>query len=216
MRLVSALYPVFHPFDTLDMFDDFVCLEDPALLEEGDVLIIHGGADISPALYGKGRSSSGGGMAAPSYRDRTEWALMQTAKEKNIPIIGICRGAQLLCALEGGHLIQHINNHSGSHEVQLDAKLGFKPFVTNSIHHQQLVPAGNFELVAWTPTRSKEYWDVTKEGWDNILKSNPLGVDPEFVYYPNIKGFAIQWHPEMMDDNTPANQFVTTFIKNHV
>lgn len=213
MRLVSGLYPDFHPFYDLDMFESCVCVGNPEELQQGDVLIIHGGADISPSLYGKGRSSRGWGRLEPSRRDAQEWALMQRAKELNIPIIGICRGAQMMCALEGGHLIQDIDNHSGMHLVTTKDNAAF---MTNSIHHQQLVPAGNYELIAWTPPRSKKYWDVTEKGEDTCLPVNPLGLDPEFVYYPGIKGFAIQWHPEMMQVTSPANIYVNQFIKDHV
>lgn len=217
MRLVSTLYPDFHPFDHLDLVDECVCLSSPEDLQVGDLLIVHGGADISPALYNKGLSSRGYGDKTPSRRDAIEWAMMQRAKELNIPIIGICRGAQMLCALEGGHLIQHVHGHSGSHEVMLaDAFNGRTTTITNSIHHQQLVPVGNYKLVAWTPTRSKEYWDVDDKGKDVVSPQNPLGVDPEFVYYPDVKGFAIQWHPEMMRADSPANEFVLSFIANHV
>lgn len=213
MRLVSAIWPHFHPFDNLAVFTDYVSFSDPDLLVKGDVLIVHGGADISPALYNKGRSSRGHGDLEPDMRDRTEWALMCRAKELGVPIIGICRGAQMLCALEGGHLIQHINNHGGTHEVSTFDNTSFS---TNSIHHQQLVPQGNYQLVAWTPTRSKEYWDVDDQGHDVVMQSNPIGCDPEFVYYPDIKGFAVQWHPEMMSANSTANKYVLNFINKHV
>ncbi len=213
MRLVSALYSDFNPFDHLDCFDSFACVGLPEELQQGDVLIVHGGADISPSLYKKGRSSRGNGSNEPSRRDAQEWALMVQAKAMNIPIIGICRGAQMLCALEGGHLIQDVDNHSGMHLVKTNDN---QSFWTNSIHHQQLVPAGEFELIAWTPTRGKKYWDIDDQGQDTVLPANPLQVDPEFVYYPAIKGFAIQWHPEMMQSNTPANIYVNNFIDSHV
>lgn len=214
MRLVSAIWADFHPFNALNSIDECVSFSDPDLLAAGDILIVHGGADISPALYNKGLSSRGAGAwPEPDRRDSVEWSMMQAAKRLGVPIIGICRGAQMLCALTGGHLIQHINGHGGTHEVTTFDK---QKFLTNSIHHQQLVPAGNYQLVAWTETKSKEYWDVDEHGNDVVLKSNPLNCDPEFVYYPDVKGFAVQWHPEMMQANTRANQYVINFINSHV
>lgn len=210
MRLVSALYEEFHPFYQLANVEDYAVVNKPSDLKKGDILITHGGADISPQFYKKGRSSRGGGDIAGSRRDWLEWDLQVKAKVMGIPIIGICRGAQMLCALEGGHLIQHIDGHSGMHEVFLNDAVA--SVMTNSIHHQQMVPAGEYELVGWTLPKSKGYWDVDSDGKDHVLPQPPLLKDPEFVYYPAIKGFAVQWHPEMMSEEAPANQFLINFI----
>ena len=209
MRLVSALYEDSGPFHLLNGVNDFTAINNPDELQDGDILLLHGGSDIHPSYYGKGRSSKSGASALPSNRDRVEWALLCTAKERNIPIIGICRGAQFLCALEGGVLMQHVSGHSGNHLVEVKEH---KPFITNSIHHQMMQPAGNFEIIAGLyneSKRSKEYWDIVNGQDVNLTK---VDVEPEFVYYPDIKGYAIQWHPEMMAPDTVANQFTINFI----
>ena len=209
MRLVSALYDDSGPFHLLNGVKDFNTVQSPDELKEGDILLLHGGSDIHPGYYGKGRSSLSGASRLPSERDRTEWALMTKAKAMNIPIIGICRGAQFLCAMQGGILFQHVTGHGGTHFVEVK---NHKPFITNSIHHQMMQPAGNFEIIAGLyneSKRSREYWDVCVEQDVNIAE---VEVEPEFVYYPDIKGFAIQWHPEMMAHDTPANVFTLNFI----
>lgn len=208
MRLVSALYDDFYPFHVLDMWDSFIVTKEPKDLLPGDVLIVWGGADISPALYNKGRSSKSYAESTPSRRDTLEWELMKQAKSLGIPIIGVCRGAQMLCALEGGYLIQHVDNHGGEHEVFLGNDKNIK---TNSIHHQMMMPLGDFDIVGWTEMKSNRYFDE-----DIVLTQHPLGCDPEFVFYPKSKGFAIQWHPEMMSLGSSANQMVLNFIKQHV
>lgn len=214
VRLVSAMYSDFYPFDIYlaDIITGCEVVIYPSDLREGDILIVHGGADISPAMYKQQRSKHGGGNHEITGRDKIEWDLMQKAKELKIPIIGICRGAQMLCALEGGYLIQHVNNHSGTHEIET---FDGKSLMVNSIHHQMMAPttASNWELVAWTSKRSDQYWH-TAEGEDQCAQEHPVlgNKDPEFIYYPDIKGFAIQWHPEVMQIG-PTNNYVNSFIK---
>lgn len=205
MRLVSACYYDMFPFEHISLFNEFETTNDPEELKAGDVLLVWGGADIHPILYGKGRSSQSGAYAQPSKRDMIEWNLMQRAKELGLPIIGVCRGGQMLCALAGGILAQHVDNHHGYHKVKTAE--GTKMMV-NSIHHQMMVPTNTVhEMVAWTPTpRSNVYLD---EDDSNIL----VEVEPEFIYFNEVKGFAIQWHPEMMGLEEDANKYVLSYIE---
>ena len=69
---------------------------------------------------------------------------------------------------------------------------------------------GEYEIIAYTPTKlSNIYMDVDEEGNDELVDVN---IEPEFIYYPGFKGFAIQWHPEGMQAKAPANQYLRTFI----
>lgn len=204
MRLMSACWDDFHPFDTLPFITDCDVAHDPDDLRAGDILIVHGGADIHPSLYNKGRSRMSGAGHGPSQRDIIEWELMKRAVELGCPIIGICRGAQMLCALAGGYLIQHVNGHSGMHRVQTSTGAIIP---VNSIHHQMMQPQGTpHELIAWAKTKlSDVYWDEDKQV--------DVDVEPEYVYFNEIKGFAPQWHPEMLDVEHPANRFILQHIK---
>jgi len=210
MRLVSAIYADFHPFDHLVFFESHDVVTTPDDLKAGDVLIVHGGADIPVEFYNKRRSSANHSRGI-SNRDQAEFDLMKRAKELNIPIIGICRGAQMLCALEGGFLYQHVNGHGGRHKLEAVCFNGEKELIeVNSIHHQMMVPRGNYEIKAALPCVSNVYYDY--EDREVIKTQHELGVDPEFIYYPDIKGFAIQWHPEMMKADCSANKYVLNFI----
>jgi gamma-glutamyl-gamma-aminobutyrate hydrolase PuuD len=147
----------------------------------------------------------------PSHRDQIEWDMMLRAKELGCPIIGVCRGGQMLTALEGGHLVQHVDGHAGyGHTVDVvGVPEGFK---VNSIHHQMMVPpkGGKFEMIAVaSPRLSKEYHDVADDGRDIKVE---MEQEPEFIYYPEVKGFAIQWHPEGMHQNSEANRFLKEFM----
>lgn len=210
-KLYSALYR-----DSGYPFSDLLGVKcegipDPEDITEKDsALIVWGGADINPALYGHAASKRtyfGGGT-----RDEREWAMMKKAVSMGVPIIGVCRGAQMACALAGGHLIQDVSGHSGYHNVTTPDG---RELSVNSIHHQMMVATDkvDHELLAWsTQARSKEYIYQ-----DDKLFEIPTGwVEPEFYYFPKIKAFAVQWHPEMMDDNEPATKYVMEKIHERI
>jgi gamma-glutamyl-gamma-aminobutyrate hydrolase PuuD len=195
-----------YPFNRL--VDESTYVLDPAeLISRDGVLVIWGGADISPDLYNHPVSR----RCAPyaGRRDRTEWDLLQEAIRMQLPIIGVCRGAQMLCAAAGGYLLQDVNNHIGGHNV---LTRDGKKFHVNSIHHQMMAGLENtkHELVAWAEHsvgapyiyRDDQTWEPPA-GW----------VEPEFVYFPEINGYAIQWHPEGMDDKSEATKYVLDFIR---
>ena len=208
MRIVSALYADFHPWDQLPFANSFEVCENHRELKKGDILVVHGGSDIHPSLYGKGRSSHTWCGKEPSQRDKIEWNLMQQARELGIPIVGICRGAQMLCALAGGYLIQHVNNHGGSHSIET---IDGRNMLVNSIHHQMMQPRDTeHELIAWAaPSQSDIYFDEEETVFD-------IEKEPEFVYFNAIKGFAFQWHPEAMHHESPASRYILNFIEEKI
>src|SRR5699024_569255 len=71
-----------------------------------DGLLLAGGEDVSPEYYGQERGPNTGPCSGE--RDEFEFALARVAIERNIPTLGICRGAQVLNVLRGGTLIQHL------------------------------------------------------------------------------------------------------------
>jgi gamma-glutamyl-gamma-aminobutyrate hydrolase PuuD len=191
---------------------------DPEDIKEREsALIIWGGADIHPDYYKRPMHTTThpGGM-----RDKMEWSLIHRAIEMGIPIFGVCRGAQMACAAAGGWLIQNVRGHAGfgGHEVTTHDG---QRFTVNSIHHQMMVPDGvEHELVAWSTERISErvagdnvaYGIGSAEG--DAAWTPPEGWnEPEFVYFPKINAYAIQWHPEGMSTNSPATQYILNFIK---
>ncbi len=199
MRLVSAYYSGNDPFA---IFDSVVAAVNPNKLQKGDVLILWGGEDISPALYGQHVVHARAGHQ-PSARDIVETNLFNRAVDLGIPIIGVCRGAQLACALSGGTLYQHIaNGHHQDHKVE--TKDGHT-YTTSSCHHQALnldkVP---HELLAWDKDRETTVFtdkEVTKK------------IIPEVAYMTETKTFAIQGHPEWMTPTTPFVKWCANEIK---
>lgn len=171
------------PFDTLFGAEKQVSPSD-IMAGSVDALVIWGGEDISPSLYNE---PVNGAHAGPhlSTRDVVENSVCKAAIAKGIPIIGVCRGAQLLCALAGGKLFQHVTGHHGSHRITTKDNV---EYVTSSIHHQMMdvkpLPAEDYEMIAW----SKE----------SLAKEVDGEIEPEIVYFKKIKGLAIQGHPEFM------------------
>lgn len=173
-------------------------------MEEADVVVLTGGEDISPKLYNEpvGRRSCYGDGGI-SIRDAHEVSEYNKAVRLGKVIWGTCRGAQLICAMTGGKLIQDMS-HSMSHKIYFYDKA--YECTTNTLHHQMaypyLMPKEDYFILANSHGHSKYYL-----GGDNLPMNMPEKADdgkikePEFVYYPKVKGLGIQGHPEMMRDS---------------
>lgn len=196
----SVLYPSFAHFDNI--VDNCVVVRGAEEIKDKDaILILHGGEDISPSLYGEEVNSFTGAKNTPSRRDIIEQECFLKAKEIGIPILGICRGAQLACALNGGSLVQHVTGHTvGSHLLAL--KNGtFIP--SNSCHHQMMIPWGTeHELLGWSKFPLSKFYIGEKD------EELSMGVEPEIVWFKNSKTLAIQGHPEWLPYNHPLVQYM--------
>lgn len=191
------------PFKAL--FNSGINLRYASSLNSCQAIVLWGGADISPSLYGEDRWKNSG-PTVPSERDVFEWGLIREAVKKEIPIIGVCRGAQMLCAYTGGKLIQDVNGHgNGYHNVKTyDGEL----FRTSTCHHQMMYPFDvEHELLGWAPDHLANVYNPpeTEHAVDMEMRRQK---EPEVVYFPQIKGFAIQGHPEWHHD-APGQLFNT-------
>ena len=133
---------------------------------------------------------------------------MKKAQELGIPILGVCRGAQLLCALAGGYLIQHVNNHAGRGHLIQTKDGGLMP--VNSIHHQMCIPFDtDHELLGWANERLSDIYIDEDSTVD-------IDVEPELVYYPKLKGLGIQWHPEALQLDTTSQHYINSIIHRRI
>lgn len=163
-------------------------IHSPPQLEGARMLVLWGGEDISPAIYGQKAVKAHSGDI-PSRRDMCEVTLAHAAVKMGIPILGICRGAQLLCALGGGSLYQHVDNHAGPNH---DMIVGHEVIETNSVHHQMMITTEEMEVIGYTPARSPLKW---------LDQSDPItnkDAEPEVVYIPKMKALCVQGHPEWL------------------
>lgn len=187
MKLFSFLYNTSDPFS---MFDSVEVVEEASELyeaKEKGVLLLHGGADISPALYGKKLSKYGHGDVIPSLRDIKEKKAIMAAVELEMPIVGICRGAQMLCAVDGGHLVQHIVGHTGHAHPILDKYSG-TVIRSNSVHHQMMVPRPGNDIIASC--------NIPVEGYGDDDTHMQFPSVPEIVHFIQLRALGIQGHPE--------------------
>lgn len=190
-------------------------------IAKADVFMLTGGADILPSHYGEHRQA---GTYCNGGRDKYELELYTLAQEKGIPTIGICRGAQLLCALAGGKLVQDVTGHVGTHAMHCVD--GVKRDMS-SLHHQMMRTEGtDHVLLGWTVGRSKHYHgDPDKEnGYGQEVypfrpggaAADPYHIEPEVIYFKKNKGFGIQGHPEMMRPDHPTVLWCNQLVKEYI
>lgn len=210
--LYSALFDGSYPFG--DMFEEVTTVMNPEdIVNENAALIIWGGGDISPSLYGHGVSTHTGASETPSNRDLLEVDLANKAVSLGIPVIGICRGAQIMCALSGGYLIQDCTGHTSSHLIE-DVK-SKDTVVTSSLHHQMMFP-WNVEhkmIAVSSPKLSRCYMTHPK---DTDIITKEIEAEPEIVWFPKTKSLAIQGHPEFLSYTAALTQYCRDLINRYV
>ena len=176
-------------------------------IESLDGLLLTGGADISPACYGASVEPETNGV--DDDRDRSELALVAAAIERGIPILGICRGAELVNVAFGGTLRQHLPAEDGVrhtqprkryetvHRVLLEVGslivevVGSKELDVNSIHHQGIEVVGH-EL---DPVGRAE------DGLVEVIESREQRV------------LAVQWHPECLPREQASGKLFSWLVE---
>lgn len=173
-----------------------------------DALILWGGNDISPSLYGETPIIESGPPAA-TMRDRYEWELLRQAKQANIPIIGICRGAQLLCAFAGGTLIQDVTGHQTNHWIVTHDKQILNTF---GAHHQMMSPNNiQHEVLAWPEKHLSNHYNPP-DTYGAAQLDKQLIQEPEIIYFPKVNGMGIQFHPEWDKPDSITNKWLTKLL----
>jgi anthranilate synthase component 2/putative glutamine amidotransferase len=161
------------------------------LLDALDGLVLAGGSDIDPARYGEDAHPRTG----PPHRARDDWEfeLLAGALRRDLPVLGVCRGMQLLNVALGGTLVQHLPD--GSHQnpparfarqavlVRPDSLLGAvlgRAAKVSCYHHQAADRLGTgLQAVAWAADETVEALELP---------------DRRFV-------LGVQWHPETDADD---------------
>lgn len=192
-----------------------VIFDRPSMREQIDLvdgLILSGGQDVVPSLYGEEPSH----LLESTYpeRDAYEIEMARLAYERQIPIFGICRGLQLLNVAFGGTLYQDLSQHSkpqlqhsqksqphvGTHTVEVNAKTKLfkmvkqKTIQANSFHHQAvkgLAPG----FIVNAKTKDDLIEGIEKEGSSFVL--------------------GVQWHPELMHETCSVAASLFQGFVNH-
>jgi len=189
--------------------------ESESFIQDMDLVVLTGGADVDPTLYGE---TVGPQTIIDTYRDSADFHNLELALRNSVPVVGICRGAQLLTVAAGGTLIQHVNSHQQDHQV-IPITDGMPdhahPFSVCSTHHQMMNPYGleedEYELVAYARNLSNVYINGDGEDVPDEMETEKDGatiMEPEVVYYKKLRALAVQYHPEMMDINSDGAVFV--------
>jgi putative glutamine amidotransferase len=160
----------------------------PDVMARVDGLLLAGGPDIDPARYGEVRGPQ---TQPPRHtRDDAELAALAAAEERGIPVLAICRGAQLLTVARGGTLRQHLPEHAPSRpghydpypvhitaESKLATALGTS-FTASCAHHQGIDKLGSgLTAVAWAPDGTIEAVEDPSAPYLVGIQSHPE-VDP--------------------------------------
>ena len=172
--------------------------------------IFWGGADLDPSLYNRERSQRCGRSHLAADIELMD--KMRDCINNEIPIIGICRSAQVLNVVNGGILVQHINEHTHSHDVTITDMQGNVELIcpVSSTHHQMMIPHKDGIILA------KDHRPVTGVHWDDVNEEHEYERTIEVVYYPKTKSLCIQPHPEWMDQHSPFVHWINRFIKEHM
>lgn len=179
------------------------------VLEDSDLVVFTGGADVSPNLY---QSASHPTTRTNSIRDEEDVKYYEMAQELGIPCVGICRGAQFLNVMCGGSLKQDVDNHTEPHKTNFAGMSGVGSIVVTSTHHQMMSPKLiDCTVLLRNPTITTHQDTVFNNG--NVCRGKGH-VDYECVWYEDNNCLCFQPHPEYegFEDCTKAFFF---FINNY-
>jgi putative glutamine amidotransferase len=165
-----------------------------ALVERLDGIVLAGGGDVDPGLYGAERHAETG--PPQPQRDRFELALVRAVVRADLPFLAVCRGMQVLNVARGGTLVQHLpdevghTEHApgpgkvGAHRVRISATSAVGKILGDDLevptyHHQAVARLGSgLAAVAWAD--------------DQVVEAVEL--------HGHRFGLAVQWHPEEGED----------------
>jgi putative glutamine amidotransferase len=186
--------------------DERVAADPDQLLVLIDGLMLAGGADIDPGSYEQDAHSET--TDTVPERDAFEIALLRAAIERDMPVLGICRGMQLINVACGGTLLQHLPERYGHHDHRrvLGSFDGADHDVALREDSAAARAAGEFSHA----TLSHHHQGVDRLG-DGLIVSGTSALDdlPEAIELPDRQFvLGVQWHPEA----DPASAVVGAFV----
>lgn len=174
------------------------------LLDFADGLLLTGGGDIDPSTYAAAPENV---ADADAQADLWELELLRGARERGLPTLAICRGAQLMAVAHGGRLAQRLPDAPGHRELagmtgpeilaarhpvalepgsRVHAALGADRAEVNTIHHHAIADPGDLAVTATAP--------------GGVIEA----VEPRDEWV----AVGVQWHPEKMEDPVQRGLFI--------
>ena len=181
-------------------------------LEDAQLVVFTGGEDVTPSLYGCRKHRT---TYSNLRRDKAEQAIFNKIDPNKQVCLGICRGSQFLCVMNGGKLVQNITNHATGFTHGITD--GDKVYQITSTHHQMQYPfylnVDDYDILFSSYGVESDYYEG--DGIDSHLI---LEREPEVVLYHKNglpKCLAVQGHPEMIPDSIVA-EMINNLVKDLV
>jgi len=172
------------------------------------MVLFTGGEDVSPHLYGD--ESPDNLCHCSKERDKKETALFTHAVKNKIKMTGICRGAQFINVMSGGTLLHHMDGHEIKNHRFMSSRLAFdKPINVNSLHHQMIIPPNDGYIIGWCPEKLS---GNSYMGYHDKEVNWP-GPEVEAMLIPRTLCCGVQYHPEMMEEDTTGYKFYRNLIR---
>ena len=156
-----------------------------------DGLVLMGGSDVNPSRYGEAAHA----MTQPpdDPRDEVESLLISEALERDVPLLAICRGLQVLNVALGGSLIQHLDDSLGHRVRDRDR--------SHPVHEAEVVPGMKLAEILGEPltvaVNSRHHQAVRRVAEGLAISARAADGTIEGLESPNKRFVvAVQWHPE--------------------
>lgn len=163
-------------------------------IEDADIVLFTGGEDVCPKYYGAKKHQYTYCSERRDQKEKEIWDKVQTLEHKPL-CLGICRGSQFLTVMNGGKLIQHVNNHGIFNTHSITFTDTNEKYEITSTHHQMMFPFNLLKSDYQILAKSTDRRSTIYEG--DGIQIPP--VEPEVIYYPKTNSLCIQGHPEFMN-----------------
>ncbi len=170
------------------------------VLERFDGLILSGGEDVDPSLYDAPNTDS----IEPDIRaDQSDIAYLQAAQALDVPVLAVCRGAQILNVAFGGTLHQHMWSHDGAHPPRSetgDTKADADAFFANR-HDVELTPGSRIADILRSTAisvNSLHHQAADRVGSDLDVTGRAPDGTVEVLEHVTGRIIGVQWHPEWL------------------
>lgn len=182
--------------------------ESTLLLERVDGLVFSGGGDIDPSIYN--------GEPHPTIynidvkRDRFELALSQLALSTDVPVLGICRGLEVLVVATGGNLVPHLPDEFGEfvvHRMEQSIPSEHTVQIAPGSRLAQVIGTTETTIVSWHHQATRTVplgWRIAAQAEDGVIEAL------EHKHHP--WAIALQWHPELSLNDPQQQSIFRSFI----